>query len=82
MPGHLLDVEIWVDTKIQTISMVTIEVEGVSKDISLCGLKVKDFGRNLPCIDRETEPFFEPHDNPLDGNKVAGLKFLALSNIG
>nr|GBO07558.1 hypothetical protein AVEN_185517-1 [Araneus ventricosus] len=61
---------------------MTIEVEGVTKDISLCGLKVKSFGRNLPCIDLDTEPFYFPHENPLDGNKVAGLNFSALSNIG
>ncbi|KAF8783490.1 Adult-specific rigid cuticular protein 12.4 like protein [Argiope bruennichi] len=82
VPGHLAEVEIWVDTKIQTITAMTIEVEGVTKDISLCGLKVKSFGRNLPCIDLDTEPFYFPHENPLDGNKVAGLNFSALSNIG
>ncbi|KAG8187957.1 hypothetical protein JTE90_025728 [Oedothorax gibbosus] len=82
VPGHLAEVEIWVDTKIQTIANVTIAVEGTTRDISLCGLKVKSFGRNLPCIDVNTEPFYEPHDNPLDGNKVAGLRFPALSNIG
>ncbi|GFT86261.1 uncharacterized protein NPIL_540091 [Nephila pilipes] len=82
VPGHLAEVEIWVDTKIQTISTVIIEVEGTTKDISLCGLKVKSFGRNLPCVDLGTEPFYHPHANPLDGNKVAGLKFSALSNVG
>ncbi|GFV64888.1 uncharacterized protein TNCV_3847531 [Trichonephila clavipes] len=82
VPGHLAEVEIWVDTKIQTISTVVVEVEGTTKDISLCGLKVKSFGRNLPCVDLDTEPFYHPHANPLDGNKVAGLKFSALSNVG
>ncbi|KFM56544.1 hypothetical protein X975_06375, partial [Stegodyphus mimosarum] len=82
VPGHLAEVEIWVNTKIQTISAYTIEVEGTTRDISLCGLKVKSFGRNLPCIDLSTEPYYHPHDNPLDGNKIAGLKFSALSNVG
>ncbi|XP_054709943.1 uncharacterized protein LOC129219686 [Uloborus diversus] len=82
IPGHLAEVEVHVMTKIQTISEVVIEVEGTTRDISLCGLKVKSFGRNMPCIDMETEPFYHPHENPLDGNKIAGLKFSALSNIG
>lgn len=82
VPGHLAEIEIWLDTKIQTISNVTMAVEGTTRDISLCGLKVKSFGRNLPCIDVHTEPFYQPHDNPLDGNRVAGLRFPALSNIG
>ncbi|XP_071036488.1 uncharacterized protein [Parasteatoda tepidariorum] len=82
VPGHLAEVDIWLDTKIQTISTVVMEVEGTTRDISLCGLKVKSFGRNLPCVDMQTEPFYHPHDNPLDGNKVAGLKFSALSNVG
>ncbi|GIY88806.1 uncharacterized protein CEXT_438681 [Caerostris extrusa] len=64
VPGHLAEVEVWVETKIQTITTLIVEVEGMSKDISLCGLKVKSFGRNLPCVDMDTEPFYHPPRKP------------------
>ncbi|XP_023222484.1 uncharacterized protein LOC111623972 isoform X2 [Centruroides sculpturatus] len=81
-PGYPVEVVITINTAPDSIGQYKIILRAEEEDSSVCILRVKAAGKNMPCVEFETPSIYIPHTNKDKGIKEAKIQFSALSNIG